>query len=102
MRTNEIRAVGARPGGGDFPAWARELDRQVSLAGDDRSAQDDLRPYRAGFGPVKVSPYAVTEVVAVSVVPSADREVSVAVQRPAAYVCSTLCPSAAVPSPKSQ
>src|SRR5919204_1348927 len=49
-----------------------------------------------------VTPNAVTVTVAVAVSPSAEVAVTVAVQRPAAYVCSAVWPSATVPSPRSQ
>ena len=86
----------------DLSVRSDEGDRRPFSAGTTAPRKAARRSYLAGFGPASVSPYAVIAAVCVAVSPVADCAVRVAVQRPAAYVCSAVRPSAEVPSPKSQ
>jgi hypothetical protein len=83
-----------------FRAARREQRRGPFCAGTNAPQKETRRPYLAGFGPASVRPYAVTVAVCVAVSPPADCAVRVAVQRPAAYVCSAMRSSAELPSPK--
>jgi hypothetical protein len=89
------RSCRRRPGASIVTARPRSagITRPRNVAG---------RRYRARAGPVSVMPCDVTRAVCVAASPEAEVAVSVAVQRPAAYVWATVRPSAAVPSPKSQ